>query len=183
MSKRREGSGARAHLQKAHGIARGSDDQGECPRIKTRLPRLLPNWLLFPSSFPTRAQRPANISAQHEKPLDSDFPPQACCSLTPLLALLPFLYANSPPPVICSCFLIQATHPRPQNFCFITPQKGFLCCTAAFLAARHQFSPQDFICHKDSDTREPPLLFATRNRAISLLLNASRNVFHGYDPD
>jgi hypothetical protein len=190
MSKRREGSGAYSHLQpgkKARGIARGSDDQGECPRIKTRLPRLLPNLLLFPSRFPNQSPTTRkHFGPTRKTPRTRTFLLQTRCSLTPLLALLPFLYANYPPPVHPSVLLPDPGHaPQTPDFSASSRPKKKDSPVVRQHSLQHDISSvhRISICHKDSDTREPPLLSATRNRAISLLLNASRNVFHGYAPD
>jgi hypothetical protein len=72
--------------------------------------------------------------------------------------------------------------PGPQDLLLHHAPRIF-CCTAAVLAARHQFSPRtSSSCHKDLDTREPPLLSHGSEQSVCSL-NAPRNDLHGYAPD
>lgn len=140
------------------------------PRIKTRLPLLLPNWMLFPSSFfPTRAQR----TRQHFSPTRSPKnnpdhtiltrPTRSASSL--LIALL--YRASSPPPPpgprLCSLSLLSpllalsllpAAHSG-RTCCLphtnTRPKDHLLSWPHSFVQARLQFSPRisSLLCHKD----------------------------------
>ena len=133
----------------------------DAPGLKPDFPVSCPTGCSSPLDFQTRAQRPATFlpNTQTTRLGLSSF---TCC-------LPALLYANSPPFSLSAApFLLQATHSlashsssRPKDHLLY----GSISCSTTSV------QPKDFICHKDSDTREPPLLSATRIRAISLLLD------------
>ncbi|KAL2133577.1 hypothetical protein VTI74DRAFT_2141 [Chaetomium olivicolor] len=125
------------------------------PRIKTRLPLLLPNRLLFSSK------------ASYQSPTTPrQFLPNALALWTLLVCSL----SHSTRRLVSSHhLLIRQLHPhRLLLLPLKTTAPRILCCTAAVICSTaSEFSPTGFSAQpRISDTREPPVLSVARIRAI-----------------
>lgn len=183
-----KGSGARNVVGLP--LLHGQFDRGrwlqDLSRIKTRRAPSLPNWLLFPSNFPTRAQQ----TRQHSCPTSyqplPDLPllllAPSCCS-HPSWPRCPLIRHDS----TClspsrSCSLPQAT-PTPWKTCSITPQR-IICCSAAIILQLGFSSPQGSHLPQGLwHTGAPVVALITPDSSHYLLLNAPRIDCPGYAPD
>ncbi|KAH6624362.1 hypothetical protein B0J18DRAFT_176563 [Chaetomium sp. MPI-SDFR-AT-0129] len=127
MSTRRAHQAGRAIFLTPLACKGSRDRGGDAPGFKNRLPRLLPDWLLFTSQLQTKAQRPAAISAQRQNrsPLDllllRLLPP-------PLLVLPALKNTNHATRLACSFPFCSTSH---ANLLHSHSQR-IICCSAAF---------------------------------------------------
>lgn len=146
-------------------IAWGQRGRWSRPRIKTRRPLLCPTACSFPPKLPTRAQRPADVSAQRLSAWTF-----CVCSLlshTPLTVLSlntspSYTPALSPLSPAASCF---SNHRPKKGSSVVQPQ--LLAAPLQSSAHRISFFAQGF-----GHTREPPVLSAGTDSSNCLLLDA-----------
>jgi hypothetical protein len=163
MSRRRAKEAGRAMSLACRccmGSSTGDDGSRTSPGLKPDGPLLCPTGCSFPQIFQPEPNKPANIRAQQATSPSRTF--LFCFLLLPAartpLGRVALLYATTPP--VCRLLalaLSRRPHPHPGRLAPSRPRgssvvRQQLSCSSASV------HPKDHICHKDSGTREPPLL-------------------------
>lgn len=164
MSRRREKEAGHA-MSLACRRCMGRFDRGrwlqDLSRIKTRRTPSLPNWLLFPSNFPTRAQQTRQHSCPTRNQPVPDLPllllAASCCS-HPSWPCCPLIRHNSTTVALSLLLSLPQAKPATWKDLFHHAPEDHLLYGSNYLAARLQFAPRITSATRNSGTREPPLL-------------------------
>lgn len=155
MSRRREKEAGLA-MSLACRRCMGRFDRGQwlqdLSRIKTRRTPSLPNWLLFPSNFPTRAQQTRQHSCPTRNQPVPDLPllllAASCCS-HPSWPRCPLIRHNST--TVALSLLLSLPQAKPATWKRLAPSRprGSSVVRQQLSCSTTSVRPKDHICHKE----------------------------------